>query len=382
MSVTVADLIVTETKDRLFAKEISIAESMDLVTSSWRKGDPTRTTLYTLAVLFEMQEGYVADFIRGGFLDFAEGDWAFVKAEQDYGVPAEKATFAECLGTLVNGGALTFDFDPGDVIVSKGANGKTYHNTDTLHLGPSATLTNVHVIADEIGSASNAGATEINTMVSSYASVTFSNTTAAVASDDETAESVKARARLKPASLSPNGPSKAYAFVALSADLTDGADVTKVRVIDGPGTVTMYCANASGPISGGDLTKVRDACAINCVPLGITPTISNSTAQTQAITYTAWIYDSAGLGTQEVKDLIFAALTALFLRVPIGGDGVVLPTPGSLYLSDIIGTIMGAHKDIFRVTVATPSGDTAAATLGRVFTLGAVTPTVNIVGAP
>lgn len=381
---TVAELVFEANRDELFAKELEIAETLELSTSTWRKGDPTRTIYYTLAVLFEIHEGDVADFIRGAFLDTAEGDWAYVKAEQDYGVTASPADFAACTGTLTNAGLLSFPLDPGDLIVANSSTGKTFRNRDALQLDPSGVLTDVTIVADEAGSLSTSGVGDIDTMVSAFAGVTFVNTTTAIGNDIESVDNIKSRARLKPASLSPNGPSQAYAYVALTPSLNGGANITKVRVNDDSttGHVSMFLGNASGAPSTGDRDLVRDACAINCVPLCITPSINNAVEQLQDITYTAWIYDRASLTVQEVKDLIAAALAKLFLDLPIGGDVIPPAISGSLYVSDIIGTIKGAHPDIFRVTLATPAADVPATDLSYVFKIGLLTGTVNVVESP
>lgn len=384
MTVSVADLVVQETVSSLYSTWLSIADTLGLSTSTWRDGDPTKSLAYYIASLFQQYESTVSGFVSGGFLELAQGDWAYIKAEQDYGTTQRTATFASCNGNLINSGAGVFDFDPGDIVVGSATTGKTYRNTDTLHLSANATIP-ITVIADEAGSASNAIVSDLTVMVSSFAGVSFTNTTAAVADDDETVDEIKARALLSVAAVSPNGPADAYAYIALSPKLNGGTTtVAKVRTVpdSNTGHMVMFLADAAGPTSGGDVTRVQNACAKLVTPLCITPVISAATVQTIAVSYGVWIYDRSGLQTDDVEALIATALEALFEAVPIGGDLIPPATVGDLWLSELQWAIRNAHPDIFRVQVLSPIADTPATGIGYTFALGPITPSVTFVVSP
>src|SRR5690606_38669450 len=121
----------------------------------------------------------------------------------------------------------------------------------------------------------------------------------------------------------PNGPSDAYEFVALNSTLTGTTEPTKAAS-DGDntdGTVTLYVAGASGPVSGGALTAVEDAVARWATPLCTAATVSNATEVEVAVEITVHVRTSAGLSEADVQARVAAAIEAVFAELPIGGNG-------------------------------------------------------------
>lgn len=380
---TLAGLLIEETQAEILAAELQIATAIGLPVTSWQPGDPTRSLFMAESVKLGVLEQEVVGYIQSGFLDYAQGQWLTVVAQQQFNVIVPGATFATTQVTLTNSLGAVFDLAAGDVQVKNSTSGATYTNSTGGHLAGPGTLT-VTVIADEAGSASSAGAGEIDTMVTDLIGVSVTNPTAAVGTDQQAPATTVQQCRDKWGSLSPNGPAAAYSFVALNSTLTGITTPTRVRVYPDSvtGDVTVYVAGASGALSGGDVTAVQNAITQYATPLTITPTVSSATGVTVAVTYTIWLYKSVNQTTTQIQTAIQTALENLFAAAPIGGDIIPPAATGNLYQSEIeacIGSVFAAKT--FRVSISAPSGDTAL-TNGQVPQLGTVTATVNLIADP
>lgn len=383
MTLSLASLLVQETKEAIYATALSIAESIGLPVTSWRAGDPTRALFQLESQILAALEEVVVGYVSSGFLDHAEGTWLEVLADQVFGVTVDGATYAETTVTLTNAGGGVYIIDVGDLTFRNSTSGKTYRNTTGGTLSGGGTL-DVTVVADEFGSDSSSAAGEIDDLVTTLLGVTCSNADPAVGTDRPLDATIRQQCRDKLGSLSPNGPAEAYTYVARNSALTGTTAVTRARVFGDStdGTVDLYIAGASGGVSGGVVTLVEDAIATWATPLCITPTVASATAVSVPVTYTLWIYSSANKTSSEIQEEVEAELEAMFAAREIGGDIIPPALTGSLYKSLIESTIRGAFPDdAFRVTVSAPAGDTALAN-SEVATLGAVTATVNIVEAP
>lgn len=381
---TLASLVIQQTKEELYELALTVAATVGVDTSTWQAGDPTRSLFHieaeTLASLEEMIVGY----INSGFLDYATGDWLTILADQVFGVTVPAATYATTTVTLTNGGGGLYVIEANDLTFKNSTTGKTYHNTTggTLASGPATTL-NVDVEADEPGSESSAGATDIDELVTTLLGVTVSNATAAVGTDLQTETATRAQCRAKLDNLSP--ARGAYAYTALNSELTGTTGITRVRVFPDSttGAVQVYLAGPSGAVSSGDRQLVEDAILENCTPLCITPTITSAAEVAVPVTYTLWVYKSCNKTATEVNTDVVAALKEMLAERPIGGDVIPPATTGKLYKSLIESTIRGVFgAKAFRCTVATPSGDTSL-TNGQVAALSTtVTPTINLIDDP
>jgi len=381
---TLASLLVSETKAQIYARGLAVADALGLNTTSWIVGDPTRSLYHFLADALSRLETMVAGFVGSGFLDYAEGDWLTLLAEQFYGVTRVEATYASTTVTLTNAGGAVFVLEVGDVVLKSTSSGKTYTVTalpsgDTLAAG--GTL-DVEVTADEAGSDSSALATEINALVTTMLGVTCSNATAAVGLDEEEDEPLRDRCRAKLGTLSPNGPSDAYNYVVKSSDLTGVTDITRARTVgdSATGDVTVYIAAADGAAALASVSAAQTAVEAWAAPIGVTPTVVNATEVTIPVTYQVWLYTSVGEETTTIEAAIATALEEMFAARPIGGD--VISGTGKLYQSLIVSTIKGVYPaHTFRVSVSAPAGDTTLA-ISEVAVLGTVTPTVTLIEEP
>lgn len=381
MAITLENLLVQATKEEIYEYAIAIAQALGLPVSTWQAGDPTRSLYHILSELLAERDEAAVFFCESGFLDYAEGDWLALLAEQTYGVTVDEATHATSTVTLENTGGGVYTLAAGDLTFLNSATGKTYHSTSGGTLSAGGTL-DVDVVADEAGSDSSAAEDEIDELVTALLKVNITNSTAATGTDRPEDATIRVQCRDKLSSLSPNGPAGAYAYVARNSKLTGTTGITRARVYAEAttGDVLVYLAGPSGGVSEDDRAAAEEAIVKWATPLCMTPTVTAATDVTLAVTYTAWIYKTANVDANTAEAAILKALQTLFANHPIGGDIIPPATTGSLYQSLIASTIRGVYPECFRVTVSAPAGDTALAN-EEVAKLGTVTATINLVEA-
>ncbi len=387
MTVSLASLLIQETKSAIYEKAIVIAEAVGLPVSSWQAGDPSRSLFHLESQLLATLEEVVVGFISSGFLDYATGSWLKILAEQVYNVTVPEATYASADVVLTNGGGGLYteeDLAIGSLTFKNSVTGKTYRNTTTgtLSPGPATTVT-LTVEAEEAGQESSAGAGEIDELVTSLLGVTCTNPTAAVGIDEQSEDTTRQQCRDKLDSLSPNGPKGAYAYVARNAELSGTNAVTRVRVYveSETGDVTVYLAGPSGTIAEPDRALVEEAILTYATPLCITPTVLSADTVTVAVAYELWVYKSVNKTAAEIEAAVETALEQLFASRDIGGDIVEPATTGKFYTSLIESTIRGVFSQAFRVSLSLPAADVALAN-NEVADLGAVTATIHLVTNP
>lgn len=380
---SLASLLVQATKDEIYTTGLNIANAIGLPVSAWQAGDPTRALFHIEAETLSTLETVVAGYIASGFLDYATGTWLAILAKQVYNVDVPSATYASADVVLSNaGGGLYNGINAGDLTFRSTVTGKTYRNTTggNLASGPGTTLT-VTVVADEAGSASSAGAGQIDTLVTSLLGVTCSNALAATGIDAQSDDTTRQQCRDKLGALSPNGPAASYSYVARNSALSLTSNVTRVRVYGSStnGAVTVYLAGPSGGVAEADRALVQTAILKYATPLCITPTILAASNVVVPVTYQLWLYTTANKTAAQVAADVQTALGNLFAARPIGGDIIPPATTGALYASMVESTIRAVYpNDAFRCVVTLPAGDTAISN-GQVATLGTVTPTITLV---
>lgn len=383
MTISLATLLLSETKTAIYTTALGIAEALGLPVSSWQAGDPTRSLYHALAEMLEARDANATGYIQSGFLDHATGTWLKVLAEQQFGVVVPDATYASTDVVLTNTSGFVYTIDAGDLTFKNSTTGKTYHNTTGGTLNASDTL-EVTVVADEAGSDSSASAGEIDALVTPLGTVTCSNATAAVGVDEQDEETTRVQCRARRGRATANGPRDAYTDVALDPDLTLTTAITGARAFgdSSTGAVTVYLRGSSGAVAEADRALVETAILAYATPLCITPTVTSVTNVTVAVTYSMKLYKRANVDATAAAEAIEAALEAMFAAQPIGGDIVSPATTGYLYRSRIAATIAAVYPDdAFDVTVSAPSGDTAL-TNAQVAALGTVTPTITLVSNP
>lgn len=385
MTVSLATLLVQETKAAIYSVALSVAQAVGLPVTSWEPGDPTRSFYHLQSEILATLEEVVVGFISSGFLDYATGDWLKLLAKQVFNVDVPDAVAASTTVLLTNTGGGNYpDLEPGDITFKSSTSGKTFRNTTggALTSGPGTTLS-VTVVADEPGAASSAGAGEIDTIITGPLGATCSNALAAIGIDEQSAFTTVQQCRDKLGSFSPNGPKEAYSYVARNSALTGTTAVTRVRPYpeSDTGDVTIYLAGPSGGVAEPDRALVETAILMWATPLCITPTVLAASSVTIAISYELWVYKSCNKTAAEVQADVLAALEDMISARPIGGDLIPPADSGAIFLSMIESTIRAVFPQCFRVNVTLPATDTFIGN-GQVATLGVVTGTVNLVVDP
>lgn len=412
---SLSDLITSISKSALLQKALDVANSLGLVTDTFQPGDPTLTTLNSLAARLADWEGTGSDpnnpvtgggvqaIFRAGFLGLAQGAWLDKLATLNFNTPRIIATYAVSTTVVLTNstGATIGTINPGDITVQNGvsASKPTYRNTTGGFLGPNTTLT-VSVQADVAGSSGNANIGDINTMITNVAGVTCTNSTAAVGLDAELDAPYTARAQQKFFSVSPNGPKQAASYYALTPALqSDGSgttNVTRVRVWeDGNfGKAGLFVAGAAGALATGDVTKAQNTIEATAVPLCVDTIVINTTNVTINVSYQLWVYDTIGLPTSQIQTNIFNALTIAFAQKQLGGDSLTGGNvSGFIYQGWIQAQILAAvYPYGYRCVVTSPAADvplvfsfnslSSATAECDVAVLGSVTPSISIITKP
>ncbi len=378
-------LILQQTKQEFVDFGIGICRAIGVPVTSWQPGDPSRSQIMLESTIAAEREPMISGYIQSGFIEYAEGDWHTICAKQFFNVDVPEATYATTELVLTNnGGGVYEEIAPNDLSFVNTVTGKKYHNTTggDLLAGPGTTLT-LTIEADEPGSDSSAGAGEIDDFNGQgLDGVEVSNATAAIGFDKQSKATTNLQCSDKLESLSPDGPSGAYAFVARNRDLTENAAVTRVRAISSSdsGDVTIYIATPSGAVTGPDRDKVEAAIVRWATPLCVTPTVISASNVVIDVTYEIWVYSSVNKTEAEVKAAILRSLQALIADRPVGGDIIEPAETGAIYSSLVLSAIRASFPQIFKATLSAPS-DVALAN-NQVAALGTVTGTVHFVRDP
>jgi phage-related baseplate assembly protein len=364
---------------------LEVCEDLGLPTTAWRPKSVVRAMVWVVAALIAGVSVVVVYIGKAGLRQYATGSYLSLHAEQSVGISRIDATFAAGEVTLDNtlGGGL-FNVAAGDLTVQNSSTLKTYKNDAAFTLIPGAEL-DVAITATESGSASSAGAAEIDTIVTTMLGVTCSNAAAVVGLDAESDDDLRDREGYQLDALSPNGPAGAYAAVAIAAVNEDGdlIGINRVRTNadSAVGEVTVTLATASGEVTGTvgnlstDLGAVNQAIQTQCVPLGIAScTVQSASAVEIIVTYELWIYSTAGVDEDTAEDYASAALDYFITTRPIAGDVIAPATTGYIYHNLLEAAIKSMRSTLIddetartlsgyvvKVAVTSPAGDTALA---------------------
>lgn len=299
----------------------SLAESLGLKTTNWIPGGVTRALFSIAAALLSAASLDVNTLAAQGFLDTAVQNWLTRLAKVVYGVDRIEATYATGSLTITNSGGGIYAFDPGELIVKNTATGTTYANMQAVTLNPSTTLTDVLFRAQLVGSEGNAAIGQVDTLVTTLIGVDVTNTSAFEGIDEETDEALRVRCRAALGALSPNGPRRAYEYVSLTPDLNGGVSVTRVKVLNPPGTgqVNVILAGPGGTLAPGEVALVQAGLDEWATPE--VATVSAIAAIPVHTSYTGTIHvdASAGMLSTEWEALIKSVLVDWTNTIPIGG---------------------------------------------------------------
>jgi hypothetical protein len=328
---TFPELVTKTTPEAVKAQIYAYLESIGITTTAWQALSPTRTLIDVFSRILAVTLNLVVQVCQGGFRALAKGTWLTTWSSEMRGVDRNLATFATTDLVLNNSGGGVYDFDTHLFVVKNAVTGKTYFNTDPLHIGALATNVTCHIQADEIGSASNATPGQITVLVTSANGVTCTNPASAAGEDEETDDELAARDDDALGALSPNGAAGAYAYVAKTPSLNGGVTINRVRILPPPGdgTLTVVVASPAGSVSPGDIALVQDAIDRLATPPTATTTVVSASPLIPSYTPTIFVSSASGYSGAQAITIANAALSKYLNSVPIGGfdlgSGGVVP---------------------------------------------------------
>lgn len=372
------ELFTTTTWAQVRAKAFELAEGVGLSVSSWGPFSPTRGVFSVLSYLGAAALNSTVVIAKSGFLTTAEDGFKTVVAKLVYDVDRIEKTFAVGEVTLDNNAGGVYDFDPGEFVVKNASSGKTYFNTEVLHVGSLQQNLPVGIQAFEAGSASNAAVGEISQLVTQLSDVTVTNALELVAVDEEGDDALEERSLLSLGALSPNGAKAAIAFVARTPDKVSGVVIDRVRIGTPPGDATLdvWIAGPAGEVSDSDKDKVQEGVDIWATPDIGTITIRKATNHDlPGYDVTLYVTGAHGLLDSEWTALVKGALLGWVNGVPadnsvdppieakpglpIGGYQIdPLPSDGVVPWRGAIGVIKGINEFVVEAELAAEVDET------------------------
>ena len=395
------------------------AATAELLLSSWQEGDVGEQILQATVPTIHAFTGIITGLTRSGFGDTAmdPGDdpddpdpdytapkWLSYWGEGDMGTKRFEEGFASGYITLTNAAdGETQSIAPFDKTFTRDtANSDgtfpTYRNAPddsiylladgTFNLEPGQVIT-IPIIADVVGTASDAGIGEITTLTTTTLGVTVANAAPVLGSNGEGRAHYVARCRQAAAVTSPAGAADSYRYLSTTLPGGDpllnsvGAAVkiveTYVTVSSATGKVDCYYRSNTGAPLTIDVTAANANIIKYGLPLSVTfgPSLSPvggiaAVATPISITYTAKIKDVPGLDLAEVYLDVKAALSDYLLSVTMGGFDTIAGA-GKIYTVDLAGEIKAARRDrntgakwgLYDVVVTVPGTSFTAIALGH-----------------
>lgn len=363
MTLSLSDLLAGATTDEVVATQIALAQAAGFPATSWQPGSVPRT-------FFELQGLTHADLTRliaaiasGGFLDFAEGGWLDLLAQQLYNTQRKPAVYTQ--GSLIltdgsgfGGVAIT---DVGQVWVE--AAGQRYRNVSlgTLVNGGSLTLTFEAEFSGEAGNLPDGTAFEL---VTSLPGVTVAQVTdpggwlTQQGVDQERDPELRTRCRARWGELAIGATDLAYIFWALSSS----PEITRVAVAEatGDGTVSVYVGGPSGDVSPGALAAAN-ALLWSKRPQCVRPTAYQATEVSYVLT-----------GSIKLRASEFEAAQAA-IAVAVAVYFAALPLGATIYRGPLEAAILAAHPGVVNVALTNPAEQLLSAGQVAVPSLASIT---------
>lgn len=354
---SLTDLFTPKTREEIVETILEVAGLVGLPVTAWQAQSVAREIITILAQEMSTYSEVGALSAGGGLLGYSAGDWLTLLAFCNFGVTRREATSGTCSLRLHNASTTAYTLDVGLIRALNPDSGSTYLNTSGAFLPVGGTVF-IDLQAEEPGAFSNAEIGHINQLATPLQGVTVSNVTACIGNDGETDGELVTRCREAMARAAIAGPSDAYSYYAKTTFRPDGssAGVTKVKIVQGNGTVTVYLANSGGAVSSADVALVNQNIQANVVPTGYTATVLSATPQDVLISANIYLKQGSSYSTVNAQQAAYTALVNYFSEFPIGGSDI--GTGGKLFLDVVIGILYSAIPgEILQVEVTSPASD-------------------------
>lgn len=357
MAYTLNDLLNPPDEKALTTTMLGALSSLGFPVTNWAPGGAGRTLVQGFARVLADGLALASNVARGSLLDLAPGtdtgspgDWLSLLSKSAFRLDRYPSRFAKVKVRLtVASGAGPYTVTPGQLWVQNNA-GRRYNSANTtnvtLSAGPSTT--DVEFRAENPGAAYNlaigAALSLVGSPLPGVTAATVESTGGSgtamteAGADTESDSSLRARCRLRWQTIGLQKTSLAYDAIVRDPATGTTDPVTRVRVVDtnprGPGTVDVWIAGASGPLSTPNETLVR---AFVAARKSVTADLQVQNASSVVVNVTATIYVRGNAAAKaEAETRVTAAINA----VPIGGV---------LYKSQIIEELM-APSGVYNAT--------------------------------
>ena len=340
MTTSLDSLLTPQTPAQLEAQLLTALAANGLPTTSWQPGSVPTAFLKTDAQVLSEHDATIAQIARGGFVEYATGDWLTLLARNRYGLERLPATYAEGFVTLTvaAGVASPGMKPPGSIIVASAGNpALRFISTAPVTLpsggvgGASAT---VAVRAEQAGAtySNRTDLTILNTAIPGVTVASFGATTGGT--DEQSDQSLAAACEARWATLGTGATPAVYrlwAFYAVDAD-GEGAGITEATAEQSPagtGGVKVYVSSNGGGVSPEKVAIVQ-AYIDERVPIGSEPSVES--VEVITVTITGTIYATAA-AVATCKALANNALIAYAQTQVPGGEPIGEPSPGDYGVS-------------------------------------------------
>lgn len=317
---TLADLVAPPTKAEVEQTILDLLEGAGFTPTAWQPGSFPLTIVSVFAELFADAFYAIAQIANGGVFGLSVGRWVDLWLESQYDEERLDPVFTIGQMQLADTGNTGPHVISALSLVVTTSSGLQFRNITggTLLLGGTLDLTWRATVA---GAAYNIPNNTTLSFVTSLPGVTVTNPSVGstgtwittLGADVEADAAAKTRGSSKWGTVSTGSPPSAYRYWALSQ-----TGVTRVRVDDGnpdgPGSVRVYIDNA-GAVAALQAI-LQPASNDGKVPTGTLLTVMAATTQAVTIQGTVTVDASA---RSAAESAILANLTALALRIPIGG---------------------------------------------------------------
>jgi hypothetical protein len=388
---TVADLLSVSTQADALQLELTICAALGLPTTAWQPLSPEMAILGANAQIVATYSVTVSQIAQGGFASSAavipgtgtlvDGNgftttWMDLVSVNVYNVQRIPPTFALGNVPVNNTGAISYPFTTGQLHFQNLITGATYSNTGAGTILAGAVNFPIQIQADaawpgSLGTTPSGQVLSLLTPLSGVAPQPLPTTL--TGTNIETNAALLQRCIAKLGSLSPNGASQAYDFVATSIPTsatqaqatfpfnvlpyTVTAPITRVATLlnVATGNVGVYIANASGSPPGGDVTTVAAAIQALATPLSVTSTVAAVGTVALNLLYNVYVSQSSGLSAAAVKANIDTAVALFCSTVPIGG--LTGSVPNIIPYDDLIDVIFNANRGTVDLQLLNPGAN-------------------------
>lgn len=367
MSVSLADLLTSNTEAETAALIIEYLDSVGFAASSWQNGNLAKHLVNLFARILSQISSVIPQIAALGFIGLATGDAKTITAREVYGTERVAATKTQGAMVLTaTAGAPPYTITAGQLVAADQPTGpaNTYRNIGGGSLAPGGTLTPTWE-AETAGTAGNIATGITLYLRTPLVGVSVSNPAVSGSTtwittpgtDAETDERLEERSLGQFDVLTYGVNDGGYKQWALEADST----VTRVLVQGdnpgGAGTVGVICATATGPVSGSQVTAISNYIygitdGIGRRPLNDVPTVSAATTLAQNFTATVQVLTGSATDATAIE----TAITAFLGSLDIGGLIVPPATQGKMLFAQLVETVM-ALDDVVNVVFAAPTAD-------------------------